>query len=59
MDNGDGDLDIVAATHQNDSTIAWYENNGALIQLYKRRKRRYIIYRSLTRRYTSLDNSRR
>ena len=26
--DGDGDLDIVSAS-SNDSTIAWYENNGA------------------------------
>ena len=26
--DGDGDMDIVSASH-NDDTIAWYENNGA------------------------------
>ena len=27
--DGDGDLDIVSASHTDD-TIAWYENDGAL-----------------------------
>ena len=33
MIDKDGDIDILSSSY-NDDTIAWYENDGAAIQLY-------------------------